>query len=472
MLSDFIKGFVILFFTGILLLSNHSVIAQNRPRVILKNVPLSPANKPLGVKPNQLVDKNADSTKNISELLVEPAVTSVQLAKADNTNSNTNKTYIDYYKKIETYIPDESSPEKHIRIAFNIFTGPGTIQKNDKSIADLRQIGAWLNAFYTNVDSPTYQISGVPWIKDTKIRFDIDDRIYFYNNTKYANSTSIYEMEKYIASVDSNRLNNLNIYITAGGKATAYSISPYPSFVSKGASGSSSNGLYGNLGVYISSINPNYVNSQTIAHEIGHCLDLLHTYEPSCCHETCDASDPEYLYDLFGLNPPAYCWERGHFGCSITPSENTCTNNIMGGNNLLTYYFSPMQIGKMHRALSIKSVRKCVKSECYDVSPIKVKGDQNWNFDIRCYSDIIVESGKTLTISGKVLMAETAKIIVKRNAKLILDGGEITAAGNYWQGIDAKKGAKVLKSVFGNNAQVIFQNNGSTNKVVKNKNTQ
>lgn len=379
-------------------------------------------------------------------------------AGCENSNSNTNPDYINRYKKIETYIPDENTPVKHIKIAVNIFTGPGTIQNTAASVDAINQMILYLNDFYIKIDSATYPIAGVTGLTDTKIRFDLDGRIFFYDGTKLYNTTSMPALEKYIAGVDSNRKDNLNIYITDGGKAPPYAIPPYPNFILNGGSGQTASSLYGSQGVYISSINPNYVNAQTLAHEIGHCLDLFHTYNPSCCHETCDATDPEYIYDLFGPNPPAYCWEIGGFGCKITPGKNICTNNIMGGNNMLNYYFSPMQIGKIHRALSIKSVRRYVKDSTYNPLLHKIKKNETLNFDIRWYSDIIIESGAVLTVTGKILMAHQAEIIVKRGASLIVDGGIITSAGKDWQGIKIR--GNTMQNLLGTKGRVIIKNGG------------
>ncbi len=379
-------------------------------------------------------------------------------AGCDNSNANSNFDYISYYKKIEPYIPDENTPVKHIRIAVNIFTGPGTIQNTEASVNAINQMILYLNDFYTKVDSATYPIAGMVGLTDTKIRFDLDGRIFFYEGTSLYNNTSMPVLEKYIVGIDSTRLDNLNIYITDGGKASPYAIPPYPRFILKDGSGSTAASLYGSQGVYISSLNPSYVNAQTLAHEIGHCLDLFHTYNPSCCHETCDASDPEYLYDVFGANPPDYCWEIGGFACKITPGKNTCTNNIMGGNNMLNYFFSPMQIGKMHRALSIKSVRRYVKDSAYNPQPHKINRNETWNFDIRWYSDIVITSGAVLTITGKVIMANQAKIIIKRGASLIVDGGIITCAGKTWEGIKIRGRKSKLQRLFGPAGEVIFKN--------------
>lgn len=379
---------------------------------------------------------------------------------SDNTNSNTNPDYLNRYKKIETYIPDENTAIKHIKIAVNIFTGPGTIQNTAASVDAIHQMIEWLNGFYTNVDSATYAIAGVAWLRDTKIRFDLDERIFFYEGTTLYNNISQHTLERHIASIDSSRLDNLNIYITAGGKASPYSIPPYPRFILKDGGDITSSSLHANQGVYISSITPSYVNAQTLAHELGHCLDLFHTYNPSCCHETCNASDPEYLYDLFGANAPAYCWEGGGFGCKITLGTNTCTNNIMGGNNMLNYYFSPMQIGKMHRALSIKSVRKYVKENTYNAVQYEIDQNETWNFDIRWYSDIVIKRGAVLTLKGKILMADQAAIVIKRGASLIVDGGVITSSGQTWQGIKTEGAKNKMKRLFGKKGEVIFKNGG------------
>lgn len=383
----------------------------------------------------------------------------IKFPLCDNSNHNLNTDYVNHYKRIENYIPDDNAPIKYIRIAVNIFTGPGTLTHSDTTVAQVKQMVEWVNGFFANVDSATYAIPGVPYIRDTKIRFDLSDRIYFYDNTQLYNNTAINTMEKYIAKIDSSRLNNLNVFITNGGKAKPYSLSPFPNFIIEGNDGSNYSGLNNTMAVYFSTPGLNYANTQTLAHELGHCLDLLHTYEPSCCHETCNNTDPEFLYDLFGKNPPKYCWERGHFGCTITPGENGCTNNMMGGNNLVKYYFSPMQMGKMHRALVLKTPRKYVLDDVFDPQPLHIRKNETWNFDIRCYSSIVINSGATLTITGNILMPIDGKIIVKRNGHLIVDGGKIVSTKNSWKGIEAKKNKNAIQRLLGRDAIVEVKNN-------------
>jgi hypothetical protein len=88
--------------------------------------------------------------------------------------------------------------------------------------------------------------------------------------------------------------------------------------------------------------------SRTLTHELGHNLDLRHTYPPADGAETCNQSSQEYLSDFFDSSHGGGtdCLHDGDWGCDIQDTTNTCTNNIMGGVNQGSYYFSPLQIGK------------------------------------------------------------------------------------------------------------------------------
>ena len=113
---------------------------------------------------------------------------------------------------------------------------------------------------------------------------------------------------------------------------------------------------------------------------------------------------------------------------------DSCTNNLLAGNGR---YLSPKQIGVIHRNLSLKSVRKYVQPiTALEPNPVYVDEDQFWDFDYQLYSDIVVKSGATLTITCNVRMPQGAKIVVEPNAHLIVDGGRITSwGGARWRGI-------------------------------------
>lgn len=98
-----------------------------------------------------------------------------------------------------------------------------------------------------------------------------------------------------------------------------------------------------------------FFTASHLTHEIGHCLSLLHTYpdpQNPFANETCNQNDPDYLWDIFGYGANSLC---------LFPNTGT-SNDLMGGMQD-NRYTSPLQMGKIHRALSISSVRKYVKCE-------------------------------------------------------------------------------------------------------------
>ena len=115
------------------------------------------------------------------------------------------------------------------------------------------------------------------------------------------------------------------------------------------------------------------------------------------------------------------------------PPIEYATNNLMGGTR--DAYLSPLQMGKINRALALKSIRKYVKEMTSSTSNWVVISDEVWDFDIQTYQNIFVTNGATLTIKCRVGMANLGTIVVDRGAKLVIDGGEIYAWGSNWDGI-------------------------------------
>jgi hypothetical protein len=340
--------------------------------------------------------------------------------QANNTLQNSNPAYTKY-KRIDHYIPDDNTPVKTVQLNFNIFTGPNTLHDNAEDRAKLAQLLVWVNAWYANNAAPTDPLPGVSDLPDTRIRFEVADRIYFYNDTKLENSCSVSDMEKVVRNTDPLRMNYLNVYFSFGA-CQQHSLTPYPAFdtYSSAAKGA-------DLYVYMPiPVNVGYASAQTLAHELGHTLDLLHTYEPSCCHETCDALSPEYLDDVFGKEGRTKCWHDAGWSCNPTDSTNTCTNNMMGGVSTVAYYFSPKQMGKMHRALSVKSVSRYVRDCPASPQALVIDSNEVWDLDMRVYSDIIVSKGATLTIKSNISIPDNCRVLVKKDADLKIEGGRIT----------------------------------------------
>lgn len=188
-----------------------------------------------------------------------------------------------------------------------------------------------------------------------------------------------------------------------------------------------------------------------ITHEYGHAVGLHHTYgsERRCI------DDYDFLDDVFGL-----CAEPSCLGCSagICDNDYVCylTHDcfwqyqtqpfpLMSGINN-SRYISPKSAGRMHRSLSLygstfmvnnKPMRKYVKEKHSSPLPKIISAQEEWDFPIKLYQDIIVKENATLTISCEVLMPINGKIIVYSGGKLIVDGGLITSAHDEpWQGIE------------------------------------
>ena len=72
-----------------------------------------------------------------------------------------------------------------------------------------------------------------------------------------------------------------------------------------------------------------------------------------------------------------------------------------------------------------------------DYDEIEISSDVIWTQSIDILSDIVVNSGATLTIQNcEVRMPPSGKIIVENGASLILDGGTITNHCELWEGIE------------------------------------
>jgi hypothetical protein len=77
------------------------------------------------------------------------------------------------------------------------------------------------------------------------------------------------------------------------------------------------------------------------------------------------------------------------------------------------------------------------QSDIYTVGIPIVTKSETWIENVNLHSDLIIEPGVTLTIKKEVYVNPAAKIIVKRGAKLIVDGGKITSAcGELWKGVE------------------------------------
>lgn len=294
-----------------------------------------------------------------------------------------------------------------------------------------------VNNFYSNVCEPSDPITCACGsdchISDSRIRFEIQAVYEHQDDAYYNNTTGIFGAYAINEGIELNYFFMGYVDGTANGASVGL-----PNYTSMTA----------NSYLYSYDIYDNYLNniyataavSAHLSHELGHALGLLHTYEPTCCHESCDISSLDYLDDVFGSGVGScvkVCWHDDDWSCDVYSASNTCTNNMMGGTGNACY-FSPQQIGRMQRALHVSHFRKYVDDCPTTLQELVINEDETWDFDIRLYNETIrITSGNVLTIACKVYLPTDANIIVEQGAELVLDGGLISkSCDDLWQGIE------------------------------------
>ena len=366
----------------------------------------------------------------------------------DRVDGPTNIVTNPKYGHIKSYIPNMDStlpfhnpPIKTINVNINILQkddGSGNFQDNEDTREMFRRIFEWINGFYSSYE-PSDPIGWVEELPsyDSRIRFSIgeegNERIYFYKNTNFWNpyigSNGIYS---YISNTYPERMNAINVYVFGNPADTlnmAYASYSYYTYNSNQT-----------VKCYYWKPISEYSIANLLGHEFGHCLNLMHTYKGGGGTAICDIDDDEFIRDVFMLDTVTQecnCPHKVEWGAdAYAVNGDRITNNLMGGNQSQRY-ISPLQAGVMHRSLSLTNVRKYVTCEKSNI-PLTITENETWDFNIKLYRDLIIESGATLTLSDYLVMLPDAKIIIKPGGRLIVDGATITTdihENQKWQGI-------------------------------------
>jgi len=384
--------------------------------------------------------------------ILPPEVLSTATEKAATCTAS-GTSYNNKYKLISNYQLNSATTSKTLKVAMHVWgnsSGAASWPNNTQTPIDVAQMQDWMNNFYTMGDPSTEPFSNPTHYPNSKISIEIV-AVYFYNdNTMYGNTNGS-TLNSYVTTNYPSRMNALPIHCVTSSSGAGAGWATGPAYQNDGD-------LYvvTKMGIVTNGL---FSIAQHLAHELGHCLDLYHTYDgnctgiqwdtdsngngDSCCPETQDATSNEYISDIWKFSdnwcgsPTGVCYE-----CTTVPpatninGQPNSSNNMMSGIALVNYYFSPLQQAKMHRAAAIKSVRKYIWG--YSTTPMNITASETWDFNIKIYQDLVVKPGVTLTIKCSVYMVPEASVIVEPGGKLIIDGGTITTgtySPTYWKGV-------------------------------------
>jgi hypothetical protein len=296
---------------------------------------------------------------------------------------------------LSSYIPQLSDPPKILCCKAHVFrdsAGQGHFQTNEAW--RVTRLFEWVNWRYEGPHPPTdVPNPPAPLISDTRIRFKLDDSdVEFYDDTTLNTSTSQAAVQAAAVARNPKTLEYINVYLTAGSLGGPSSFASLPSTTLGWDS------WVVGLGAPAPQSDPNYNNddwagANTLAHELGHVLDLMHTYPAPPWNAPANCTiNSDFLSDVFGTNPstcPHVCdWAVDAF-VQETPGPNAVvTNNLMGGNKY-NFWISGLQAAMMHRALKEKSVQRYAATGCDDCVCCVA-------FTVRGFNDVSSGPGKVL----------------------------------------------------------------------------
>ena len=361
-------------------------------------------------------------------------------------------------------MPDENTPIKTIFVNWIVCAkedSSGAWQDTPEFREKVELMFDSVNTWYSNSlpkGYPSECDSVINFITDTRIRFELNEIIFIYNddfNTD-SNSVQVHDIFIYLEQYHPEYKKGMNHFFTEGNYRGFYNVNSFyeQSFVlTKGWN----------------AFTEDFVDrgfTHHICHEYGHAVGLHHTYNG----EYTDINHYDFLDDVFGncAEPLMMDAENTCFdSCGVDDYPCPCINSQP--DSIICYltndcffskfseyyplmsgapnprYISPKYAGRMHRDLSLYNndfripntpMHQYVKEKYSFEIPLSITEDETWDFAIKMYQDIVVETGNTLTIKCVVKMPIDGKIIVKPGARLIIDGGIITSAHEeLWDGI-------------------------------------
>jgi len=170
-------------------------------------------------------------------------------------------------------------------------------------------------------------------------------------------------------------------------------------------------------------------------HEIGHDFDLCHAQSNG---NKCADIPNDQICASGWIDPN--CWAAS----DVIPCDSEGLNNTMISGAATQRGFTPCQFIEAFIGMQDERPWRTVYlNDCQDI--VIDHPQQSTELDCELYvcSKLIVHTGSELVLSGEVIMAENAEIIVERGARLVITEGRIkghiTQVGS-WKGITLQPG--------------------------------
>jgi hypothetical protein len=206
--------------------------------------------------------------------------------------------------------------------------------------------------------------------------------------------------------------------------------------------------------------------SRVSSHEMGHCLGLWHTFhgeEPAGPFSDCDGGflgDPGVCLEFVNGSNGASCGDYVedtpadpdmNFDVGIPDCEWQFSGTDPNGDpydpdehNIMAYthpdcmgYFTAGQGERMRAMIEASSVlQACLTTQLGSITHINT--NTLYDTDMDMPGDIFVHSGAELLIEARIGMRQGTRILVERNARLVVDNGGVVTKGcdaPDWSGI-------------------------------------
>ncbi|MBA3285090.1 MAG: hypothetical protein H0U27_08535, partial [Nitrosopumilus sp.] len=387
--------------------------------------------------------------------------------------SRQSSTFINRYDKVSTYIPSNNEETKIIKLNFIIFQddfGNGNFiddpNDNDWGLPPLNDIVFWINDVYENHRVPSDSIPNGITTTLPKMYIQFEVEYYFYQSSTFVNDISNNSgMLQYLADNDPDRLKNLNVFFTEpSGTNCDWAYASMPNF-------NFNNHLFVHMHCVASKAQNGglFAAALTLAHELGHTLDLCHTYYGGGCTNPAvdQTQNVTWFDDVFGTPFPGNAphpipiW---YYDPYLDPYDGY-TNNLMGG--VRAYHASPKQIGRMHSSLALRTTRKYLKDCVYNTNSLVINSNEFWDFDILLDRDIDITNNSLVEFTCKTYMPSGSSIIVNSGSTLIVDDALISNwCDDAWEGTIEVKPNAVLHLKPGSdvrlkgNGKILIHNGG------------